>query len=251
MQRVLDPARLNQIPPGICALAIMTKAPRAGTVKTRLQPPLTAEEAADLNICFLRDTASAIARTGNNSRGVGVYTPVGAEATYSTVLPAEFDLIPQRGEHFGERLCFAIEDLLRVGFAACCLIDSDSPTVTSAVFCQAVEALLRAGDRIVLGPCDDGGYYLIGMKKLHRCLFANVDWSTARVLDQTIERAAQLGVEVHTLPPFYDVDDQATLRRLCGELLGDRLDTAPATKIFLADIIAREGPSRIWPEPSC
>src|SRR5438552_8484224 len=88
---------------GICALAIMTKAPRAGHVKTRLTPPLTAEEAAMLNICFLRDTAAAIAEVGRGARGIGCYTPAGAENTYGEILPPNFQLIPQRGENFGAR----------------------------------------------------------------------------------------------------------------------------------------------------
>src|SRR2546430_9166131 len=116
VHRVLDPAARATIDKNLCALAIMTKAPRAGEVKTRLVPPLTAEEAAKLNICFLRDTASAIAqacdRTGR-ARGVGVYTPVGAESAYIDILPPDFDLLLQRGDGFGERLASAAEDLDR------------------------------------------------------------------------------------------------------------------------------------------
>src|SRR5213082_3684580 len=99
MQRahnILDPNQ-RTIADNLCALAIMTKAPRAGQVKTRLVPPLTPEEAAQLNICFLRDTAAAIAKAcGTTARGVGVYTPIGAEAAYIDILPREFELIPQR-----------------------------------------------------------------------------------------------------------------------------------------------------------
>src|SRR3954471_10876973 len=97
--RILDPHRGNQVAPGLCALAVMTKAPRAGTVKTRLTPPLTPEEAAALNICFLRDTAAAISQTGAERAacGVGVFTPAGAHEAYADILPEEFDLVPQRG----------------------------------------------------------------------------------------------------------------------------------------------------------
>ena len=76
-----------------------------------------------------------------------------------------------------------------------------------------------AGDRIVFGPSDDGGYYLIGMKQLHRRVFEDIDWSTERVAQQTLERAAEIGVAVELLPTCFDVDDRATLRRLCDELL--------------------------------
>jgi rSAM/selenodomain-associated transferase 1 len=252
MHRVLARNKSNQIPPGVCALAIMTKAPRAGAVKTRLQPPLTAEEAAALNICFLRDTAAAIERACDidqtDARGVGVYTPRGAEHAYEEILPREFELLPQHGHGFGERLTNAAEDLLRAGFESCCLIDSDSPTVTGNAFRAAVEALQQKGDRIVLGPSEDGGYYLIGMKKLHRRLFEQIDWSTEQVLEQTIARAREGGVEVHTLPVFFDIDDRAALGRLCDELLGQSRQGAPATSQFLQEIVDREGRARIWPE---
>jgi rSAM/selenodomain-associated transferase 1 len=247
MHRVLDRQWGNQIPAGYCALAIMTKAPRAGSVKTRLQPPLTSSEAAKLNICFLRDIAAAISKAGEHSQGVGVFTPAGSEKEYEDILPTHFDLIPQRGNGFGERLTNAADDLHHVGFESCCLINSDSPTVTAKAFREAVAQLQGEDDRIVLGPCDDGGYYLIGMRKLNRHLFEEIDWSTERVFAQTEERAREVGLKVHVLPKFYDVDDGATLRRLSEELLGgnSRGDIAPVTTKFLAELVAREGWERL------
>ena len=112
----------------ICALAVMAKAPRAGKVKTRLQPPLSPEEAAALNVCFLRDTAENIAAVASEggAQGVVCYTPVGDEAAFDGLLPEGFALIAQRGDGFGERLLCAVEDILSCGFGAVCLIDSDS-----------------------------------------------------------------------------------------------------------------------------
>src|SRR5437762_3596852 len=183
---VLDPAARPSIGKNLCALAIMTKAPRAGQVKTRLVPPLSPEDAAQLNVCFLRDTAAAITKAcGKSARGVGVYTPIGAEAAYIDILPGDFELLPQRGDGFGERLAFATEDLFQCSFASVCLIDSDSPTVSAVVYAEAVGILSKAGDRVVLGPSDDGGYYLIGLKKNWSELFERVDWSTERVMEQT------------------------------------------------------------------
>lgn len=253
MHRVLDRTAGLQVPPGLCALGIMTKVPRPGRVKTRLTPPLTGEEAAALNTCFLRDTASAIsaARREGLSRGIGVYTPVGDEDAYQNVLPPGFELITQRGDAFGERLTNALEDLLAVGFEAVCLIDSDSPTVPQSAYANAARILAQDGDRMVFGPSDDGGYYLIGLKQLHRRVFEEIDWSTERVAEQTLQRAKECGVEVALLPTWYDVDDRATLRRLCDELLanGERSEgyAAPETKSFLMELIAREGRERIWP----
>src|SRR5713226_3270214 len=105
VHRVLEPKHFDPGVIRLCALAVMTKAPRAGQVKTRLVPPLTPAEAAQLNTCFLRDTADAIAKaTGDIAQGIAVFTPVGAEQAYSDILPHDFDLLPQRGNGFGERL---------------------------------------------------------------------------------------------------------------------------------------------------
>ena len=241
--RVLDPAARSPTKNNLCALAVMTKAPRAGQVKTRLVPPLSPEEAAQLNVCFLRDTATAIARAcSTTARGVGVYTPIGAEAVYIDILPGDFELLPQRGDGFGDRLSFATADLFQCGFASVCLIDSDSPTVSADVYAEAVEMLSQPGDRVVLGPSDDGGYYLIGLKESRRELFERIDWSTERVLEQTKQRARELSLDVSLLSTGYDVDDAATLCRLCDELLSDQSerDLAPNTRKFLAALTARK-----------
>lgn len=258
VHRVLDPRRPAQINQGLCALAVMTKAPRAGQVKTRLTPPLTPEEAAALNTCFLRDTTAAISITATKdaARGIAVYTPVGAETAYAGILPAKFQLVPQRGELFGERLLFAAEDLLQLGFASFCLIDSDSPTVPEPAFAQAVATLAQPDDAVVvLGPSEDGGYYLIGLKKLHRGLFEDIAWSTERVLEQTIERARKLDLKIHLLPTWYDVDDHGTLQRLCEEFFVSNGNSAagypaPATRGYLEELLKREGRKRIWPDGS-
>src|SRR5438270_8794720 len=101
---VLDPTLSCQACRGLCALTVMTKAPQAGQVKTRLVPPLTPDEAAELNKCFLRDTTAAISGVTihNNASGIAVYTPIGTESTYVDILPGDFSLLPQRGVGFGE-----------------------------------------------------------------------------------------------------------------------------------------------------
>src|SRR6266404_5784171 len=248
---ILDPTVQGQNASWFCALAIMTKAPQAGQVKTRLVPPLKPDEAAELNRFFLRDTITTIANsaTPKDACGIAVYTPIGSESAYTDILPDNFRLLPQRGDGFGERLYFAALDLFKCGFESVCLIDSDSPTVPPEDFAQAVRLLQRPGDRVVLGPSDDGGYYLIGLKKPHKELFERIDWSTERVLAQTRQRAREIGLEVKLLPVGYDVDDSTTLRQLCDELLSENspADTAPETRKFLKEIIEREGRERIWP----
>ena len=110
-------------------------------------------------------------------------------------------------------------------------------------------------DAVVLGPSDDGGYYLIGLKKLHRALFEGIAWSSERVLQETIQRAQEMNVKIHLLPTWYDVDDRMTLRRLCDELFGPNGNTgegypAPATRGYLDGLLQREGRDRIWPNKS-
>jgi len=206
---------------GRCALTVMAKAPRPGTVKTRLSPPLTAEQATGLSVCFLRDTAENLAAVAAEARADGLiaYTPAGDAAAFDGILPGEFELIAQRGDGFGERLLGVAEDVLACGFASVCLIDGDSPTAPREAYEQTVAELARAGDRIVLGPAADGGYYLIGMKRAHREVFAGISWSTDAVFAQTLERAGAAGLEVVELPLWYDVDDRATLDILRAELL--------------------------------
>src|SRR5947207_4831716 len=191
--RVLDPNLPGHMVRGLCALAVSTKAPQAGRVKPRWVPPLTPEEAAELNKCFLRDTAAALSNAAGADTvcGIAVYTPVGAEAAYTDILPADFCLLPQRGDKFGERLYLAIEDLFECGFESVCLIDSDSPTVPAENFAEAVELLSTSQDRVVLGPSYHGGYDFSGVKKPHRHLFEQLDWSTHGALSQTVQRATE------------------------------------------------------------
>ena len=264
---ILDPRATSPHPavlPGACALAMMIKAPRPGASKTRLSPPLTPEEAATISGCFLRDTTANIAHVvhahapgggGSPAAGVAVYTPVGMESAFDGLLPDGFTMVSQREEGFGGRLLGAVEDLLAVGYGAVCLIDSDSPTLPVASLAAAVEALAQPGDRVVLGPSEDGGYYLIGIKAAHRRLFEDITWSTEHVTPQTLERAAEIGLEVVLLPTWYDVDDRATLHSLCDELFSGTSPRAqaggypaPRTREFLSGLLASEGRERIWPE---
>ena len=233
-----------------CALAIMIKTPQAGVSKTRLVPPLSHEEAAALSVSFLRDTARNISATCalQPSTGVAAYTPVGSEAALHELLPANFQLLPQRGNNFGERLRYATEDLLNSGYQSVCLIDSDSPTLPSSFLESAVKALGRPGDRVVLGAANDGGYYLIGLKANHPEVFEEIEWSTAKVLDQTVERARAANLEVQLLPAWYDVDDAQSLIRLCEELFSMNDECrAPHTRAYLQGLLQNGGRKSIWP----
>ncbi|HVG25979.1 MAG TPA: TIGR04282 family arsenosugar biosynthesis glycosyltransferase, partial [Acidobacteriaceae bacterium] len=175
-------------------------------------------------ICFLRDTAENIDAVVDEGGAAGLvcYTPVGEESVFDRLLPAGFGLIGQREGDFGQRLLGAVEDILACGFGAVCLIDSDSPTVPTEALRRAVRELERPGDRVVLGGSEDGGYYLIGLKRAHAGVFEGISWSTASVFAETVRRAGAAGLEVVELPLWYDVDDAATLTLLEEELLLDR-----------------------------
>ncbi len=238
------------------ALGLMAKAPYAGKVKTRLVPPLTPQEAAALNVCFLRDMAANVNDIAETETAVGVvvYTPPGSESAFDGVLPDGFRLLAQRGESLGDRLVNATEDLLKDGHAAVCLINSDSPTLPRSILVRAIESLMRDGDRVVLGGADDGGYYLIGLKQTHPNLFDRIEWSTSDVLASTKQRALEIDLPVELLPSWYDVDDAKTLDRLCEELFGTQTLNgaypAPHTRAFLEKIIKNEGSHRICPKSS-
>jgi rSAM/selenodomain-associated transferase 1 len=239
-----------------CAFALMAKVPIAGAVKTRLTPPLTQEEAAKLSMCFLRDmTTNVSGMSGDETEGLVLYTPEGAEEILHDLLPKSFKLVVQRGETLGERLINAADELLSDGFESVCLINSDSPTLPGEILRTAASLLAQEGDRVVLGPSQDGGYYLIGLKRPHRYLFKRIAWSTADVLAHTVERAAEIDLPVDLLPTWYDVDDAATLRLLCQELslLTDGNDSglqlhggfaAPYTRSYLTALISEDGYER-------
>src|SRR3989454_7894475 len=202
-----------------CALALMAKVPFAGEVKTRLTPPLTSEEAAKLSMCFLRYmTMNLCDLNGDGREAMVLYTPADAQKLLRGLVPIGFRLLAQRGETLGERLINAAAELLSDRFESVCLINSDSPTLPAEILRTAASLLAQEGDRVVLGPSQDGGYYLIGLKRPHRNLFERIAWSTADVLSRTIERAADMNLPVELLPTWYDVDDAATLHLLYEEL---------------------------------
>src|SRR5438876_9013187 len=248
-----DPISKSSPRDALCALALMAKVPFAGAVKTRLTPPLSPEEAATLSTCFVRDmTTNVLGITGNGREAIVLYTPADAGAFLHDLLPDGFKLMAQQGETLGDRLINAAAELLSNGFASVCLINSDSPTLPSEILKTAALLLAQDGDRVVLGPSEDGGYYLIGLKRPHRQLFERIAWSTADVLAHTIERAADINLPVELLPTWYDVDDAASLRLLCKEL--SLLSTghdgraqfrggfeAPHTRKYLAGLIAKDG----------
>src|SRR5215475_16179313 len=197
----------------------MAKAPWPGAVKTRLCPPLLAEEAAALYRCFLLDKIATV-RTLVGARPVIAYTPDDSQTEFATLAP-DFTLVPQRGPDLGSRLHATLAGLLAAGHPGAIAVDSDTPTLPREFLQQAIDCLSRPGPDVVLGPTEDGGYYLIGVRAAHRELFEDVPWSTSEVLEITRSRAAAAGLLAVDLPSWFDVDTPEDLERLRTVLVGD------------------------------
>jgi rSAM/selenodomain-associated transferase 1 len=194
---------------------------------------LSKDDTTELYRCFLKDTLALMASVPGTDTVIS-YTPEGSEHYFNGIVSNGARLLAQRGESFGDKLFHALADLLGEGYSSAAIMDADSPTLPRQYLVRAFEELSRAGDRVVLGPASDGGYYLIGVKQPHRRLFDRITWSTEMVLGQTIERAREIGLEVVLLPEWFDVDNGDELRRLCRELANGH-DTALAenTRRFL------------------
>jgi rSAM/selenodomain-associated transferase 1 len=203
-----------------CGIAVMAKASIAGRTKTRLVPPLTFEEAAQCNTAFLRDIADNIlaASAEASIAGYVAYGPAHARPFFQEHLPREITLIEACYPTLGDCLDYTIAQLLERGHRFAVVLNSDSPTLPTSLLVATARILAQPGDRAVFGPALDGGYYLLGLKAKHHRLFEDIAWSTERVADQTLERAAELDLPVHILPTWYDVDDVAGLKMLRAEL---------------------------------
>ena len=220
-------------------LAIMAKAPRVGTVKTRLCPPLRAPEAAELARCFLLDAVERVRVVA----GVGpilAYTPTEARSEFAAVAPG-FALIAQRGEDLGQRQGRLVEDVLALGHEAALVMGTDTPTLPRECLDEAVGLVMAPDVDLVLGPTEDGGYYLLGLRAPRRGLFEEMPWSSPSVLSRTLDRARRLGLRVACLPTWFDVDTGADLDRLRSGLEADPGRFPRHTRQFLTGRIQKVG----------
>jgi len=244
---LLSPDRFQPELQNQCALGVMIKAPRPGFSKTRLSPPLAPEEAAQLSRCFLQDMIACFDRTkieDARATGVAIYTPQGSESEFIGLLPPRYAMIPQRDGDFGDRLWSAATDLFAVGFGAVCLINSDSPTLPEAFLSPMVSSLLDDKSEVTIGPCSDGGYYAIGLRRPIPELFQRITWSTDKVFAETLAQAKRVGVEPHVLPLWYDVDDASSLEYLMRQLFAEpKPDQGAAvqSKMYLSALLAKHG----------
>jgi rSAM/selenodomain-associated transferase 1 len=224
--------------PGRRALVIVGKAPRAGQSKTRLVPPLSPSDAAELSGAFLRDTAELGLALGWECVTVVHPAAGGERELLARLLPAGVRCIAQTGTGLGDALRGAFARHFSEGFRQVVLVNSDSPTLPRRLLDEACAALAKYD--VVLGPSADGGYYLLGLRDPRPGLFDNIAWSTPRVLEQTLARAA--GSTVALVDEWFDVDEPADLVRLQADLRAQPADVAPHTRKVLeglATLIAR------------
>lgn len=222
------------------ALIVFAKVPEPGAVKTRLAPPLSLEGAADLYGAFLADALAAFAAPGAFGDGVDVAVRLHL-APSDAPLPA--GLVPdgvtvhtQRGDGLGARMAQAFAEAFAAGYDRVVIIGTDHPTLPLSSVGDAFRAL-AAPSTVALGPSDDGGYYLLGLNRPFPSLF-EMTYSHAGVFEATLARAVEAGARPVVLPPWYDVDDAASLARLVAAWRGGA-PVGPQTAAALARLTER------------
>lgn len=202
----------------------MLKLPVAGQVKTRLTPRLGEIGAARLYRCFIQDTFSRISAL-NGIDIIAAVTPKNMAAKVKKIVPPDITIIPQRGKDLGERLHNIFLQLFFVGYKKVAIIGTDSPDLPIEYIKKSF-SLLKGKTELVLGPAEDGGYYLVAMSRECKEIFKDIPWSTDTVFKKTMEKAQRAGLKPAILPEWYDVDDIDSLK-----VLRDSLKMSPvATK---------------------
>ena len=204
------------------ALAIFAKTPLPGKVKTRLSPPLTLRQCADLYRCMLLDTVERTAALGVDT----VLFYEGGEGFFEKVAPGAV-LVHQSPGGLGVRLEHAFDEMARLGYASRVVIGSDSPDLPLRFIEEAFRVLER-GEDAVFGPAEDGGYYLVGVKGAYGALFEGIPWSGDKVLEASLRQAKNSGLSAALLPPWHDIDSYGDL------LLLDHASGAARTGAFIA-----------------
>lgn len=209
------------------ALIVFAKVPQPGAVKTRLCPPLTPAQAADLYAAMLADALEAYAALGPTVR---LYLPPSEAALEASVWADE--TFVQKDDGLGARMLRAFAETFAAGFDRAVIVGTDHPTLPLDFLGLAFDELTTRRT-VTIGPSDDGGFYALGLRELSPALFAGMTYSHDRVLADTLDRAD--GLDVTLLPPWYDVDDAASLDRLRADLAADP-DAAPRTRARLAGL---------------
>lgn len=199
------------------ALIVFAKTPEPGAVKTRLTGLLSEAEAARLYDAFLRDSLDAYGRL---PAAVRLYLTPASAPLPDGLAPESVSVHVQRGDGLGERMLAAFVETFVAGYERVVVIGTDHPTLPLAFVERAFEELATPL-ATVLGPSDDGGYYLLGMNEVYPQLFRGMTYSHAEVFADTLRRAHDTPASVSVLPPWYDVDTPDALRRLAADLAAE------------------------------
>jgi rSAM/selenodomain-associated transferase 1 len=210
-------------------VGVMARAPSAGG-KSRLIRDLAGHDGVALRRALIQDTLASVARVDGDK--AVLYTPDDGETEVREITPFPAICLPQRGATLGDRMKNGIHDLMALGFRAVVLVGADLPTLPPAYVADALRRLSEQPRGIVLGPSEDGGYYLIGMTEMHGELFQGISWGSREVLSRTIEAAAAIGTPVDLFPAWHDIDVPSDLRRLLGNA-GAPLEPASHTRAWL------------------
>ncbi len=197
-------------------LAVFARAPELGKVKTRLSPPLTPQQALSLHRALIEDTLAHLGKLDLPSVEKHVLLSKELIEPGDLDVPDGWQVGVQSNGDLGERMSHLFETSLAGGASGVVILGSDSPTVPLELVEDAFTHL--ASGHVVLGPADDGGYYLLGCDRFYADIFAGVDWGSERVLDQTLAILERLGVASTTLVPWYDIDRGDDLNRLRQEI---------------------------------
>ena len=211
------------------AIIIMAKVPSAGNVKTRLQPFLSADECAALSEAFLQDTVNKARAVCENV--VLAYSPPAEINTLRNFLPSQNKFIEQTGKDLGEKMFNAFKFAFGQRTDAVVMIGTDSPTFPFDFIEQAFEFLETNSD-VVLGKTEDGGFYLIGLRKLESEIFENVAWSSPETFEQVFENIHKSNLHLREVPAWYDVDEQADFEKLREEILHNKNAQRRAPKTY-------------------
>jgi hypothetical protein len=213
------------------AVGVIARAP-SSIGKTRLAPHLSPDRLRALRAALLADTLRAV----EGLPGVFIFfTPDEAEPEIAALAGSALPRVPQCSGDLGARMLGALRYLLEDRkFDAAILIGSDIPLLTANHLREAAGALQAAGG-LVLGPADDGGYYLIGMTQPQAALFDGIAWGSESVLTETLRTAERIGVQARLMRAAYDVDTIDDLLRLERDLGSAPADVSPAVRLWLSE----------------
>ena len=206
---------------------VVAKQPEAGKVKTRIAAALGDDRAAEVCRCALLDTLALALSISDVAHALSYAPPTDDARRYFEDIAPAFLLMPQSGATLGERLSDTLAHFLS-RFSPVVVIGSDGPDLPAAFVTRAFDILRNRSD-VVLGPANDGGYYLIGMRSMQPILFERIDWSTEAVARQTRERAGEAALILVELPHWHDLDTVADLQALVDP-------GAPLTRAFVAGL---------------